>query len=423
MKNKTYIQYLVVSDIFDVQDRVLIHAEEISSKKIVKRKKGINFKMKTIFYDDSGYPVERTVINKNNQCVYKQRKLTNLYRRIIGRLGGENTHYRNNHTYFNKKEGIYHDFNKIVFGKGKWVTTFETLIPRYDEVVQHQTNQKKTNRLLKGLRQITYPQNIGVIALSQNAKNIQMKMMDNLDIDPEIQSKVIQKIDVVHPPQELIVPVDSEQRINETQINLLFVGRDFVRKGGLDTVIALKNLRKNYKNFHLTIVSKLNSGSYALDDVDLLNFEKVKEFIFNTDWITTYSELPNDKVLKLMKSSDIGLLPTRADTYGYSILEMQAAGTPVITTNVRAIPEINTDKTGWIIDVPKNEYGEALYQTKEELKILRETIQSELINVLTDIFHDVESISERRKASLIRIWKEHNPKDYAKKIEMIYDRG
>nr|MWN21441.1 glycosyltransferase [Leuconostoc lactis] len=48
-----------------------------------------------------------------------------------------------------KQSGIYHDFNKIVFGKGQWVTTFETLIPCYDEVVQHQYSQRKTKRLCK----------------------------------------------------------------------------------------------------------------------------------------------------------------------------------------------------------------------------------------------------------------------------------
>lgn len=61
----------------------------------------------------------------------------------------KNYHYNNNHTRFNKQSGIYHDFNKIVFGKGQWVTTFETLIPCYDEVVQHQYSQRKTKRLCK----------------------------------------------------------------------------------------------------------------------------------------------------------------------------------------------------------------------------------------------------------------------------------
>lgn len=169
--------------------------------------------MKTIFYDESAYPVQRTVIDKVSEYKYKQRKLQKIYRRILNKFyrpDKNNQHYFSNHTYFNKKNGIYHDFNKIVFGKGQWVTTYETLLPRYDEVVQHQYSQQKTKRLLKGLKQITSPQNLGIIALSQNAKNIQQVLMENLDIDPEIQQKVMQKIDVVHPPQSLLVEVNSE---------------------------------------------------------------------------------------------------------------------------------------------------------------------------------------------------------------------
>lgn len=379
--------------------------------------------MKTVFYDDSAYPLQRTVIEKVNKYKYKKRKPKRIYRRVLNKLDKKNQHYRNNHTYFNKKSSIYHDFNKIVFGKGQWVTTFETLLPRYDEVVQHQYSQKKTKRLVKGLRQITYPQNLGVIALSQNAKDIQRNLMENLDIDPEIQQKVMKKIDVVHPPQKLLMDVNSDQLINLEEIKFLFVGRDFIRKGGLDTVIAMQSLRKKYRNFRLTIVSQLDPGSYGFDDTDLASFEEIKKFLFNTEWITLYSELPNDEVLELMKNSDVGLLPTRADTYGFSILEMQAAGTPVITTDVRAIPEINTNETGWIIEVPKNNIGEAKYQTKDDLKQLRKIIRDELTIIIEDILVNTETIRPRRQASLKRILKDHNPQNYEKIIEKIYDRG
>ena len=46
-----------------------------------------------------------------------------------------------------------------------------------------------------------------------------------------------------------------------------------------------------------------------------------------------------------MSSCDVGLLPTWAESYGYSVLEMQACGLPVVTTNIRALPETNV--CGW----------------------------------------------------------------------------
>ena len=63
-------------------------------------------------------------------------------------------------------------------------------------------------------------------------------------------------------------------------------------------------------------------------------------------WISYVPKLTNNETLELMKKSHIGLLPTYADTYGYSVLEFQAAGCPVITTNVRALPEINNNNLG-----------------------------------------------------------------------------
>ena len=49
----------------------------------------------------------------------------------------------------------------------------------------------------------------------------------------------------------------------------------------------------------------------------------------------------NSEVMNILKNTHVGLLPTYADTYGYSVLEAQSFGCPVITTNIRAMPEIN----------------------------------------------------------------------------------
>ncbi len=83
----------------------------------------------------------------------------------------------------------------------------------------------------------------------------------------------------------------------------------------------------------------------------------------NREWINYFPQLPNSEVLDMMKKAHIGLLPTYADTYGYSVLEFQAAGCPVVTTNVRSLPEINDNDKGWLIEVPKNRMGEAIYST------------------------------------------------------------
>ena len=57
-------------------------------------------------------------------------------------------------------------------------------------------------------------------------------------------------------------------------------------------------------------------------------------------------------MLELLSGSHIGLLPSFAETYGYVVLEMQAAGVPVVTTDIRAFSEVNPDECGWRIRTP-----------------------------------------------------------------------
>jgi len=49
----------------------------------------------------------------------------------------------------------------------------------------------------------------------------------------------------------------------------------------------------------------------------------------------------------------LALLPTCAETHGDVVLEAQANGCPVITTDIRTLPEINPSEIGYLIEVPK----------------------------------------------------------------------
>ncbi len=110
--------------------------------------------------------------------------------------------------------------------------------------------------------------------------------------------------------------------------------------------------------------------------------------------------MPNQQVLELLKTCDVGLLPTYADTYGFSALEAQSAACPVISTDVRALPEINNTEVGWLINVPKNELGEAYYQTPEDRQVLSERIQSGLEHIIRGIVQEPTTIAKKGQAAL-----------------------
>jgi glycosyltransferase involved in cell wall biosynthesis len=121
-----------------------------------------------------------------------------------------------------------------------------------------------------------------------------------------------------------------------------------------------------------------------------------------------------------MQSAHVGLLPTYADTYGYSVLEFQANGVPVITTDVRALGEINNNSAGWLINVPKNELGESFYATAEQREQLSASIESGLEKIVRNIFSETESLRLKGIASLEKIERDHDPDDYARRMREIY---
>lgn len=135
-----------------------------------------------------------------------------------------------------------------------------------------------------------------------------------------------------------------------------------------------------------------------------------------------FSSLPNKMVLEFIACSHIGLLSTWGDTYDYSVLEMQASGCPVISTNVRALSEINPPRAGWIIEVPINKYHEIVITSEADKYHVRREMVEGLKRIILYAMNNKQSIYSKALASINRIKAEHNPDIYFKKIQSIYQR-
>lgn len=145
------------------------------------------------------------------------------------------------------------------------------------------------------------------------------------------------KIEVVYPA----LPLGKFNKRNYKKINLLFVGRDFIGKGGEIALEVMDYLTKKCKNIYGTIISDIPkeflekySGNKKIKLSNLISHNKLFEKVY-----------PN---------SDILIYPTRSDTLGFAILEAQSFGIPVIatkTTSTHTINEtISEGKTGFIIE-------------------------------------------------------------------------
>jgi glycosyltransferase involved in cell wall biosynthesis len=124
-----------------------------------------------------------------------------------------------------------------------------------------------------------------------------------------------------------------------------------------------------------------------------------------------------------MRCVHVGLLPTYADTYGLSVLELQANGVPVISTNVRALPEMNNNQAGWLIDVPRDALGEARYASDEMRAQLSAAIEEGLERTMHEIFADLGCLRRKGVASLEKIERDHHPADYARRMGEIYQHA
>lgn len=134
-----------------------------------------------------------------------------------------------------------------------------------------------------------------------------------------------------------------------TPLKLLFVGGLSQRKGIADLFAAVDALGKHVE---LTVV-----GRKASDDCPALDLALSKH-----RWIQS---LPHNEVLKIMRQHDVLVFPSLFEGFGLVITEAMSQGTPVITTDRTAGPDlIEHGKNGWIVEAGSTV---ALQQAIEEL--------------------------------------------------------
>ncbi|MBL4624213.1 MAG: glycosyltransferase [Flavobacteriales bacterium] len=363
---------------------------------------------KVIGYSHSGYNQQRNIYGSDVvDFIYKKQSIDLCKVLDHGHFklkNATNSTLHNFHLAWNNCD-LLHYFNGINLTQNPWITSFETILPRLQ------------NFSSLGLRRLQSSSCKQLIAISQCAYKLQSDHLHS--VAPNLHDSIMNKALVLHPPQKTIINSIEEKPYSKI-LTFTLIGADFFRKGGLEIVEAFDYLLEKKYELNLNIVSTMQYGDYASQSTkhDLEKALKIIEKHPNS--IHRYNKLPNKEVITLLEKSHVGLLLTYADTYGYSVLEAQACGCAVISTNIRALPEINSSDVGYVIEVPKNEMGNGMLNSSKERATFSVKIKENLIEILSKISDNHADVIKKGSLSLDRIKKHHNPIMHAKELQKVY---
>jgi glycosyltransferase involved in cell wall biosynthesis len=160
--------------------------------------------------------------------------------------------------------------------------------------------------------------------------------------------------------------------------------------------------------------------AYAADAADLK--------LLGLPNVQFHGTLPNTAVLDLMARSHFVLLPTMDDTYGFSVLEGMASGTPAIVSAVCALPEfVHSGKNGFTLKLPVDENGNwthwNLHDRREMWDALDDaytSLASDGLKVITDTLDRPELWQVLSQGAIERIRTQHDADTNGSRIEQMY---
>ncbi|MDB5044867.1 MAG: glycosyltransferase, partial [Deinococcus sp.] len=235
-------------------------------------------------------------------------------------------------------------------------------------------------------------------------------------------TQVAQKLHVIHPNVPLM---RTEPKQLSKEIHLLFIGRDWARKGG---VVALRVAREALRRglpLRLTVVSTLSHDTYA-EHPDAALYQADRELLALPN-VTYHQRLPNPEVLRLMHEVDFTLLATAHDTYGFSVLEGMAVGTPAIVTNAAALAEVVQDGVnGYALPVQLNSLGEYAQMNATDWEVwdaFYEHSTQQILERLETLLDQRATYQEMSMSAIERIRTKHEAQQVGAHIEALYDQA
>jgi glycosyltransferase involved in cell wall biosynthesis len=133
-----------------------------------------------------------------------------------------------------------------------------------------------------------------------------------------------------------------------------FPSKTFERKAFSKRFVFMGHVKQEKGIDELIRVSKLLDKSYTIDIYGVISDKKYSKLYFDKEGISYKGAVRADKVLEILASYDVLLLPSYREGYPGVVIESYSLGLPIISTNLTGLKEITVQyKTGILIE-PKD---------------------------------------------------------------------
>lgn len=231
-----------------------------------------------------------------------------------------------------------HSWNAVpLLTRRPFILTFEDFLPRTPE-------DRRIGWLEAALtRQMLSDRCRRLVALSDYAvRQFREQHRDHPD-----REALFAKLERIYP---VVSPRRSEPKPRSGGLKLLFVGRDFMRKGGPVLVRAHARLRAAGVPVETTVVSSLDWSPADYVGPPDAAYVAAAHAGISAEGIVHHRSLPSARVRALMDEADYLVFPTFHDTFGFVSIEALAGGTPVIASDTCVLPEVVTPgESGWLL--------------------------------------------------------------------------
>jgi glycosyltransferase involved in cell wall biosynthesis len=245
---------------------------------------------------------------------------------------------------------LIHGFNRIPLNRTPFVLGFESHMPRVFGLEK------------SGYERFLYSNLVSarcrrIVAISHYAARNFRDGIAEAQISSEEAEILLGKLEVRHPNLP-VAPEAGRELDFKDGVVITFVGNHFARKGGCSVARMAQISQERGLPIRFNIVSSLQCGGPIWTDPSRDSFFDPYRSLLSLPNIQLLSNLTNAQVGELLGQSHFSILTTFGDTFGFSVLESMAVGTPAVVTRQGALPEVVDDGINGIVLDPALTPGE-----------------------------------------------------------------